>query len=125
MLDYLYYKLYRAVLKGSLRDIPQFMTPVFFGGLISINFLVINAFLSKIGVVPYFFVSKKLTAAFAITFIVLAMMYYRKEKRELVFEKYSHEVNSERVKGNIIVIVYVVASFLAIFAIAFFRPGKL
>lgn len=30
MIEYVYYKLYQLVLKGSLRDIPHIMTPIFF-----------------------------------------------------------------------------------------------
>jgi hypothetical protein len=37
MLNYLYYKLYQASLKSSLKDIPEFMTSISFGGLISVN----------------------------------------------------------------------------------------
>ena len=46
MFNYLYYKLYEATLKGSLRDIPHLMTPVFLGGLIGLNVLVIYFFFS-------------------------------------------------------------------------------
>jgi hypothetical protein len=44
MFNYLYYKLYQASLRSSLRDIPEFMASVSFGGLISANILVISAF---------------------------------------------------------------------------------
>jgi hypothetical protein len=125
MFDYLYYKIYLAVLKGSLRDIPRFITPVFFAGLISANLLVINAFLAKIDVMPFLFSNKMAAAVLVVMLIVLALVYYRGSKSDNILKKYSKEGNSERIRGNVIVWIYVTLSFLSIFAVAFFRPGKL
>jgi hypothetical protein len=125
MLDYLYYKLYQASLKSSLRDIPEFFAPAFLGGLISANALVISAFLAKLDVLPFLFSSKEKGGAFAAILIILAMFYYKKNKRSLIINKYSKENDIKRKRGNVIVAVYVVLSFLLIFAVAFFKPGQL
>lgn len=125
MLNYLYYKLYQASLKSSLRDIPDFMTAVSFGGLISANILVISAFLAKIDLMPFLFSSKEQAGGFAFVAIVLTMLYYRKERYRPIIKKYSQENDKERIQGNVIVAIYVAFSFLSIFAVAFFRPGKL
>ncbi len=125
MFEYLYYKLYQAVLKGSLRDIPRIITPIFLGCVISVNLLVINALLAKLDVITFFFTNKKYAGVLAAVLIALAILYYRDKKADYVLEKYSQENRSERIRGNIIVSVYVAISFLAIFAVAFFKPGKL
>jgi hypothetical protein len=125
MLNYLYYKLYQATLKGSLRDIPQYMAPVFLGVSICANILVINAFLAKIDVMPFLFSNKKQAAWICVILIMLAILYYNKSRREAILKKHSHESNKSRIRGNIIVSMYVAVSFLSIFAVAFFRPGKL
>ena len=125
MFNYLYYKLYRASLKSSLRDIPEFLAPVFLGGLVSANILVISAFLAKLDVLPFLFSSKEKGGAFALVIIVLAMFYYRKERYRSIIKKYSQENDKERIRGNVIVAIYVTLSFLLIFAVAFFKPGKL
>jgi len=125
MFNYLYYKLYQASLKSSLRDIPEFLAPVFLGGLISINILVLSAFLAKLDIVPFLFRNHIHGGIFTFVVIVLTMLYYRKECYQPILKKYSQEGENERVRGNIIVAVYVAISFLSIFAIAFFRPGKL
>ncbi len=125
MLNYLYYKLYQAVLKGSLKDIPEFIAPVYLGGLIGINFIVINAFLAKMNLIPFVFTNPK-QGSFLIAFlIILAFIYFGKAKRETVIKKYEVETNRQRIKGNAIVSVYVGISFLLIFAVAFFKPGYL
>jgi len=125
MFNYLYYKLYQASLKSSLRDIPEFLAPVFLGGLVSANILVISAFLAKIDVIPFLFSSKEKGGAFSLALIVLAMFYYRKERYRPIIKKYSQENDKERIRGNVIVAIYVALSFLLIFAVAFFKPGKL
>lgn len=124
MIDYLYYKLYVASLHSSLRDIAQFVAPVYFGGVVSANVLVLNGFLAKANILPFLFSNSKQGAGFALVMIIVAFIYFRK-KHEHIIEKYSHETNRERVKGNIIVSIYVALSFLLIFAVAFFRPEKL
>lgn len=125
MFDYLYYKIYQAVLKGSLRDIPRFITPVFFAGLISTNLLVINAFLAKMDIIPFLFSNKMAAAVLVVMLIVLALIYYRGSKSDNILKKYNQESNSERIRGNTIVWIYVTVSFFLIFTVAFFRPGKL
>jgi hypothetical protein len=125
MLNYLYYKLYRAALKSSVKDIPGIAAGAWFGGLIAVNILVISEFLSKTISLPFIFTNPKQGGWFTGILIVLAMLYYKKDKREFILEKYSRESNEERKRGNAIVAVYVALSFLLIFAVAFFKPGKL
>lgn len=125
MINYLYYKLYQASLKSSLRDIPYIFASALLGGLISVNIIVLNAFLAKTGVLPFLFSSPKQGGWITAAFIVLVMLYYRKDKREAILQKYSQESEGERKKGNAIVAVYVGISFLLIFAVAFYKPGKL
>jgi multisubunit Na+/H+ antiporter MnhB subunit len=125
MFSYLYYKLYQAALKSSVKDIPNIAAGAWFGGLIAANLLVLYLFLVKINILPYLFRNSKQGGWFFALFIVLAMLYYGKDKRESILEKYSQESNKERKNGNAIVAVYVSLSFLLIFAVAFFRQGKL
>jgi hypothetical protein len=125
MIDYLYYKLYQATLKGSLRDIPQFIAPVYFAGLISINILVVYVFFVKIDILPYIFRNAKQAGWLVGLLIVLSLLYFGKVKREAILQKYSNEDREKRIRGNIIVAIYVALSFLLIYVIALFRPGKL
>lgn len=125
VLDYLYYKLYRATLTGSLKDIPQYIAPIYLGGLISINFMVSNAFLAKVNIGHFIFKDPKEGGWFTALVIILAMLYYRNDKYTSVLNKYSEENEKERKRGNLIIAIYVAISFLSIFAVAFFKPGKL
>ena len=123
MFDYLYYKLYQASLKSSLNDMPMFMTAVSFGGLIALNIFVIVGFLAKLDLLP-FYTNKHQAGLSVVACIILTTFYFNKKRIELILKKYSQESNRKRIKGNIIVSLYVAISFLSIFAVAFFRPGK-
>ncbi|WP_277633342.1 hypothetical protein [Avrilella dinanensis] len=124
MFHYLYYKLYQASLKSSLNDMPMFMTAVSFGGLIALNIFVIVGFLAKLDLLP-FYSNKHQAGLSVVACIILTTFYFNKKRIELILKKYSQESNRKRIKGNIIVSLYVAISFLSIFAVAFFRPGKL
>jgi uncharacterized protein YacL len=123
--DYLYYKLYQASLKSSLRDIPEFMAPLYLGGLLSVNILVISAFMTNLNLAPFLFSNKEHAIILTLILIVFALIYFRKNRRELILIKYSKEKKKERIRGNIIVSIYVALSFLLIFAVAFLKPEKL
>ena len=125
MFDYLYYKLYQASLKSSLKDMPQILAPIYMGALIGLNIIIINGFLVKIAMLPFLFKNPKLAGWLNAMLIALAMLYYRKEKRKSVIDKYSQESEKKRIRGNIAVTIYVSLSLILIFAVAFFRPGKL
>ena len=103
---------------------PYVIVPIFFAGLLSINILVINAFLAKIAVISYFFPSKIQVIGLIIVLMTVSFTYYRKVLAVTIVQKYDSESRSKRIKGNIIVVCYVIISFLAIFAVAFFRPGR-
>lgn len=125
MIDYLYYKLYQASLKSSLNDIPAFLASIFLGGLISVNVLVISAYLSKIDVLPFLFSDSRQASIFCFCLVILLMLIYSKKRYRKIVKKYSKEDEKQRIRGNIAVAVYVAISFLSIFAVAFFKPGKI
>jgi amino acid transporter len=125
MFDYLYYRLYRACLKSSLNGIPEFIAPIWLAGVISINIIVLYTFLVKIDILHNIITNSKECGAFCFIMMCVFGIIYRKKKRKEVIEKYSIESESDRKKGNVIVSIYVIISFLLIFAVAFFRPGKL
>jgi hypothetical protein len=125
MFNYLYYKLYQAALKSSLKDIPNITASAWLGGLIGTNILVIYIFLVKIDLLPYFFGDPKQGGWLFALIIILVMLYYRSNKRDIILEKYSQENDNARKRGNVITSLYVIFSFILIFAIAFFKPGKL
>jgi hypothetical protein len=86
---------------------------------------VIYAFLSKSISFPFLFPGPKQDALIAAEGIGLVILYYRKDRVKLILEKYSHESDKDRRKGNAIVAIYVSLSFLFIFVGGFFKAGKL
>ena len=123
---YLYYKLFKAAKQSSLYDTAEFTATISFGGLLGANLLVISVFLAKLDILPFLY-SNNYQAGFAsFVCIVLAASYFLRKKRyKFIIKKYSNESEAARRRGNILVALYVALSFLLIFAVAFFRPGKL
>jgi hypothetical protein len=122
--DYLYYKLYRATLVGSLRDIAPFAAMVYFSGLLFLNLLVISIFLRKVGLMPSLFTGKRQVVIFMVCFIVVNYFLFLHTGRfRKIITKYETESESRRKKGNLVVWLYVIISILLMFAVAFYKPG--
>jgi uncharacterized protein YacL len=124
MFDYLYYKIYRAVLRSSLRDIPAFVVPVYVGGLFSLNLIIISAFFAKLDIAPFLFQNKIASGIFVVLLMAFLYMRYNSDKRDKVLQKFAKETAAQRIRGNLAVITYVSLSFISIFLIAFYKPGK-
>ncbi|AZI66170.1 hypothetical protein EIB71_00075 [Kaistella daneshvariae] len=125
MFHYLYYKLYQASLKSSLRDIPEFMTAVSFGTLLSLNFITLCMLFAKLDIIPFLFANQTQGGIFAFINIILTMLYYRKKKSQSIIDSYSQEDRTERIKGSVMVAIYVAISVLLMFIVPLFRPGEL
>ncbi len=123
--DYLYFKINQAVLRSSLKDVSTYIVPVYMGGIFALNILVLSAFLAKINVAPFLFHSTIVSVIFVIAMMICLIAIYNKSKRNLVLQRFNNESKTHRERGNTIVILYVILSFLSIFFIAFFKAGKL
>lgn len=123
--DYLYYKIYKATLTGSVKDIAGFAASIYFAGLIFVNLFVIGAFLRKIDSLPFFFSEKKQVITFIIFLFVGCYFLFLYNKRyKKIIAKYEQESDEERRKGNLVVRLYVIVSFLLFITLAFYKPGK-
>jgi hypothetical protein len=126
LLDYLYYKIYRANLIGSAKDIAKYVAPSYLGGLIFLNLLAIGSFLRKLDLLPFFFKSTIQVVIFMIClFGIISILFLYRKRYKTIIAKYEMESEKNRKRGNLFVWIYVVVSFLLIFAVAFYKPGKL
>lgn len=124
--DYLYYKLYRATLLGSLKDIAAFATTCYFSLLIFLNIFVVGAFLRKLDLLPYFLKGKVQVAILICLFIALNyFLFVYSGRYKLIIKHHEQETESSRKTGNLIVWLYVLISVALIFIVAFYKPGKL
>ena len=125
MFGYLYYKLYQAALKSSLKDIPHIAAACWLGTLLSLNIFFVNAFLAKTISLYWFFKNYRTGGGFVLIVIPLLMLFFRREKRSSIIEKYSKENNKQRIRGNIVIAIYASLSLILIFVVAFYKAGKL
>jgi phosphatidylglycerophosphate synthase len=125
-LDYLYYKIYRANLIGSAKDIAEFAAMIYVSGLLFANIFVIGAFLKKQNILPFFFTGKRQIIIFmACLFVLNYFLFLHKKRYKKIIERYEQENELRRKRGNLIVWLYVIITFLTIFAVAFYKPGRL
>ena len=115
ILDYLFYKIYRANLIGSDKNIAQFVAPLYLGGLIFMNVLVLGAFIRKVDLVSFFFRNKIQVITFIICLFAISnfLLLYKKKYKKII-TKYDNENEHERKRGNLIVWMYTLISFLLI-----------
>lgn len=126
MIDYLYYKMYYAALKSSVKDMPLFMAPAFLGGLLSVNVIVVNGLLAKLDIIPFVFSNNKQAGFFC--FLLMSLIgvgYCWSGRYKKVLLKYSEETNRRRIIGNTVISIYVAVSFISIFIVGLFKPGYL
>jgi len=126
MIEYIYYKFYRANLKGSLNDIAEWAAIFFLGGMVFVNLFSFILFLRKLELIPYFFTGKSQIVGFmGCLFFGAYLLFIRKEKYKKIIIKYDQENEEKRKKGNLIIWLYVTVSFLLFFIVALYKPGKL
>ena len=125
-MDYLYYKLYKVMLKSSVKDIAEYMAAVAMGALFGINIVIVSALFAKLDLLPFIYKTSTMGGTSTGILIIFIGLYYIYEKRyEKVIVKYRNENKRQSLKGNIIISLYVLISFISIFLVAFFKPGYL
>ncbi|MDR1349024.1 MAG: hypothetical protein LBJ63_11485 [Prevotellaceae bacterium] len=105
LLDYLWYKTY----KSKLYNRGQSMPFVLAANLYTIGFLIFGGF----------FFSFSSSILIIILSFALTCPYERNKKKQIkVIRKYYNESEKSRIRGNIIVALYVILSFVVLFLVA-------
>ena len=125
MLNYLYYRIYQAALRGSLRDVAHIVSPIYFGCLVGLNLIVLYLWLVKIGVVPYIFPSAKAGGGVVLVCILGSLFYFTRYRREIIIDRYSSEKARSRRRRGSLVIIYVIVSIILIYVVGLYKPGIL
>lgn len=107
---YLYYKLNRALSKSSYGDVAWLLAACGVGPLIGLNLYSLSKILVQLGFLNTLpTVNGKI---FAIATMCISALYFRKRRVEEIVSEYSGETEAQRKRGNIIVTLYVVLTFL-------------
>lgn len=120
MLNYLYYKLYKAAGRTSYWIIASFSASLFFCLLISVNLVTVSLFLAGTYHVPLLASRNYLIALVAIASILILVFYYNKKRQTAILNRYSEESINQRILGNIALACYVILSYLLLIAAAVF-----
>lgn len=117
MINYLYYKLYRAALKGSLKEIPRLAGAITVGILININLLTLNGILARFDIVTFLYSTKRIAAFIALSIMILMIVYFNKNRSKAIIDQYSSESRRQRIIGSILVIGYILLSLALLFLV--------
>ena len=124
-LDYLYYKLYRATLVGSLKEVAKWAAVCYFCLLLFLNFMMVLSFLRKIDLIPSFPISKMEWKVLFLTFLVFGyfLFIYKNRFKKIIF-RYEQEDEVKRKSGNLRVWIFLLITIVLVFTVPFFKPGK-
>lgn len=125
IIKYLWYKLYRASLKSSLKEIPILFSGALFSLILHINIFTLSLLLSKMDVMPFIYKDKIYAIVGSIILLILTWIYFSGNRAKSIIDSFSIETDKQRVRGNIFVILYVSISITLFFLIIFYRPGYL
>jgi hypothetical protein len=117
IIDYLYYKLFRAAKQSALKDTPFYFASVLISVLLGINIFVIFDILDKFSMFEFPITNKYLGSCFMVLVFIFINLVYRKRKISEVIRKYSLETESDRKRGNLKVAIYVAISVLLLFVV--------
>ncbi len=94
MFNYLYYKLYQAALHSSLKSIPGVAAASWFGCLLGVKIIILNAFLAKINIGHFLVTDATFGGLLVAVLIAVVMLQYRKKNFELILKNYSKVSNN-------------------------------
>jgi hypothetical protein len=119
ILRFLYYRLYSALLKTNLKDVAEHVAAFYLVGLLCTNLIVI---LNQLGFSPVGSMSFKEYALilFIPLYLVIYILFVYKKRFLDIVERYKDETKHQRVRGNLVLLAYVVITFCAVF---FFRKS--
>jgi len=113
ILEYIYYRLYYVLQKTNAKDIAEYVASVWLVVLFGLNIIVV---VGNFGFNPLKHISSK--AYGLILFVPLMLLMYFlfvRDKRYLqLVEQYANETKEQRIRGHLILIVYVVTTFVAL-----------
>jgi len=124
--DYFFFKFYNGILKSSL-DFPRFGASLTFGLLVNVNIFEINMVLAKLDIFPFIYPDNK-PILYMSTPIIAAVIFllYNKNRIEAIKSKFSKdEFKPMKRKLNFAFVLYLVLSILAVYIIAWWKPGYL
>jgi hypothetical protein len=124
-MDYLYYRLYKYIKKGSLHDIAPFATIIHLSLIEGLNLISLYTFCRKLDFgLPDLLFSKYMWIILLLTLVTLNyVIYMRKNRGDKVILKYKHESKKQRIIGVVALVLLVLFTFVFIGLIGLYKPG--
>jgi len=124
--DYFFFKLYKIILKSGIPEFPRFYSSLLLGVLMILNLLIANTILEKFEIVSFMF-NNNITAHISF-FLIVSFNYFRynNSRMEALKLRFSaEEFQPKKKKLNILFVLYIVITALAMFLVPLWEPGCL
>lgn len=123
-LDYIFYKIYRTLQKTEYADISVFVAAGFTSVLITLNLMTLTDFFRNMHIIQFTY-HLIMGAVISAIFLIFSLIYFLTNKRYArIISKYSLETEKQRKRGNLIMWIFVVGTFLIEIAEPFlFNPN--
>lgn len=124
--NFFFIMLYKGFLKSSIPEFPRFFASAVYGLLVTLNIVVVFAFLSKIDLILFPFEPKYLILVlqFILTSIIFA--YFSNSKiKSLLLQISKEKFLKKRKFYNFAFIIYLILSVILLFIGPLFKPGYL
>jgi hypothetical protein len=121
---YLFYELYQVAKKSSLKDIPIFYAVIIFSSLIGINLMTIIIFFEKVNFLPRVFAKNYYGGIFMAIILTISMLFFNKKRVKIIQNEFSVESVSNSKKGFMVIIIYIIISFLLLFLIPLYATPE-
>ena len=123
--DYFFFKFYNWILKTSIPEYPGFMASCFLGGIIMINMIMLNVLLAKLDILPFMYNEIIYIIGLTVT-VAIVFLIYNKSRIEVIKSKFAEdEFKPKKRTFNIIFVLFLVLTILAIFIVPSYKPGYL
>jgi hypothetical protein len=115
ILDYLYFGIYRFLQKTNAKEVVEYVSFLWLGGLISINIIVIVRIMDQnkmlIDIIPPRIFGSVICI---FTFILFYFIFIRNQRYIQIVERYANDSEHQKVIQGLVVIFYFIISFVAV-----------
>jgi hypothetical protein len=125
VLYYLYYRLFEMHSRGEEISLGAFLSVITTSFMFWLNIFTLAGFLNKINVLPIFFNKDSWIIFMIVLFVVDYFFFMHKKKFEEIILMFKNESKREKIKGGLLVLLYILLSVAAFVIMVLYKPGQL
>src|ERR1035437_4130587 len=122
---YIYYRIWDMHSRGEERSFAAYLAVITISILLWLNLFSFIGLLRKIDLIPVFFNKAGSIALMVLIIIGDYFLFKYKKKYEKIIQMFKDESKNDRLKGALLVLLYVLLSVIVFVLVALYKPGKI